>query len=98
MRSQPPCVDPPRWKHTQFVADLIGREVVVTTRVDEDILGGLVIQIGDRLMDEAQTRLNGSRERLNTGSARAAPKMNTTGVYRGVNPVCSYRLYFHCRN
>lgn len=53
---------------TQFVAGLIGREVVVTPRVDEDILGGLVIQIGDRLMDgSARARLNGLRERLNTG-------------------------------
>ena len=53
---------------TQFVAGLIGREVVVTPRVDEDILGGLVIQIGDRLMDgSARARLNGLRERMNTG-------------------------------
>lgn len=53
---------------TQFVADLIGREVVVTPRVDEEILGGLVIQIGDRLMDgSARARLNSLRERLNTG-------------------------------
>ena len=53
---------------TRFVSDLIGREVVVTPRVDEDILGGLVIQIGDRLMDgSARARLNGLRERLNTG-------------------------------
>ena len=53
---------------TRFVADLIGREVVVTPRVDEDILGGLVIQIGDRLMDgSARARLNGLRERLNAG-------------------------------
>lgn len=53
---------------TQFVAGLIGREVVVTPRVDEEILGGLVIQIGDRLMDgSARARLNGLRERLNAG-------------------------------
>ena len=53
---------------TQFVAGLIGREVVVTPRVDEDILGGLVVQIGDRLMDgSARARLNGLRERMNTG-------------------------------
>ena len=53
---------------TNFVSGLIGREVVVTARVDEDILGGLVIQIGDRLMDgSARARLNGLRERLNTG-------------------------------
>jgi len=50
---------------TSFVGSLIGREVVVTPRVDEDILGGLVIQIGDRLMDgSARARLNGLRERL----------------------------------
>ena len=53
---------------TEFVANLIGREVVVTPRVDEEILGGLVIQIGDRLLDgSARARLNGLRERLNIG-------------------------------
>jgi F-type H+-transporting ATPase subunit delta len=36
---------------TRFAAELTGKEVVVTTRVDESILGGLVIQIGDQLLD-----------------------------------------------
>lgn len=50
---------------TAFVADLIGREVVVTARVDDAILGGLIIQIGDRLLDgSARSRLNGLREQL----------------------------------
>ena len=54
---------------TDFVAGLIGREVVVTARVDEEVLGGLVIQIGDRLLDgSARARLDGLRERLSTGS------------------------------
>jgi F-type H+-transporting ATPase subunit delta len=54
---------------TDFVAGLIGRDVVVSSRVDESILGGLIIQIGDRLLDgSAQSRLNGLREQLNTGS------------------------------
>ncbi len=54
---------------TQFVAELIGREVVVTPLVDEEILGGLVIQIGDRLLDgSARARLNGLREQLSLGS------------------------------
>ena len=54
---------------TAFVADLIGREVVVTARVDESILGGLIIQIGDRLLDgSAQSRLNGLREQLTFSS------------------------------
>ena len=34
-----------------FVAQLVGREVVLSTRIDESILGGLIIQIGDRLLD-----------------------------------------------
>ena len=51
---------------TEFVSGLIGQEVVVTPRVDEEILGGLVIQIGDRLLDgSARARLNGLREQLN---------------------------------
>ena len=48
-----------------FVSGLIGREVVVTPRVDETILGGLVVQIGDRLLDgSARARLTGLRESL----------------------------------
>ncbi len=53
---------------TSFVAGLIGREVVVTARVDESILGGLIVQIGDRLLDgSTQSRLNGLREQINLG-------------------------------
>lgn len=36
---------------TQFAADLTGKTVIVATQVDASILGGLVIQIGDRLLD-----------------------------------------------
>ncbi len=36
---------------TEFVRQLVGREVVLSTRVDENILGGLIVQIGDRLLD-----------------------------------------------
>ena len=54
---------------TNFISGLIGREVVVTARVDEEILGGLVIQIGDRLLDgSARARLDGLRERLSASS------------------------------
>lgn len=53
---------------TNFISGLIGREVVVTAHVDEEILGGLVIQIGDRLLDgSARARLEGLRERLASG-------------------------------
>ena len=54
---------------TNFISGLIGREVVVTARVDEEILGGLVIQIGDRLLDgSARARLDGLRQRLSASS------------------------------
>ncbi len=53
---------------TGFISGLIGREVVVTAQVDEEILGGLVIQIGDRLLDgSARAKLEGLRERLASG-------------------------------
>ncbi len=53
---------------TGFISGLIGREVVVTAQVDEEVLGGLVIQIGDRLLDgSARARLDGLRERLAAG-------------------------------
>jgi F-type H+-transporting ATPase subunit delta len=55
---------------TSFVAQLVRREVVVTTRVDESILGGVVIQIGDRLLDgSTQARLNSLREQLHSDAS-----------------------------
>ena len=56
-----------------FVRGLIRRDVVLTTRVDESILGGLVIQIGDRLLDgSTKARLVSLRNRLHTEIAAAA--------------------------
>lgn len=52
---------------SSYVSDLVRSEVVLTTKVDEAILGGLVIQIGDRLLDgSTKTRLEGLRNRLHT--------------------------------
>ena len=52
---------------TKFVAELVRKEVVVSTQVDESILGGLVIQIGDRLLDgSTRSRLNSLRNQLHT--------------------------------
>lgn len=51
-----------------FVAGLIQKEVVISTQVDESILGGVVIQIGDQLLDgSTRTRLEGLRNRLHSG-------------------------------
>ena len=56
-----------------FVAGLVRREVVLTTNVDEAIIGGLVIQIGDRLLDgSTKARLDGLRNRLHTEIAASA--------------------------
>ncbi len=56
-----------------FVNGLINNEVVLTTMVDESILGGLVIQIGDRLLDgSTKARLDGLRNRLHTEIAASA--------------------------
>ena len=51
----------------QFVSGLINKEVVVSTQVDESILGGVVIQIGDQLLDgSTRSRLEGLRSRLHS--------------------------------
>ncbi len=56
-----------------FVTGLVRRDVVLTTKVDESILGGLVIQIGDRLLDgSTKARLDGLRNRLHTEIAVSA--------------------------
>ena len=52
---------------TSFVSELVRREVVLTTKGDESILGGLVSQIGDRLLDgSTKARLDGLKNRLHT--------------------------------
>ncbi len=56
-----------------FVVGLVQREVVLTTKVDESILGGLVIQIGDRLLDgSTKARLDALRKQLHTEIAASA--------------------------
>ena len=52
---------------TQFVTDLIHKEVVVATEVDESIMGGIVIQIGDQLLDgSTRSRLEALRNRMHS--------------------------------
>ena len=48
-----------------FVEGLVKKEVVIHTSVDESILGGIVIQIGDQLLDgSTKTQLEGSRKQV----------------------------------
>jgi F-type H+-transporting ATPase subunit delta len=52
---------------TQFVSNLVRKEVVVSTEVDDSILGGVVIQIGDRLLDgSTSSRLDALRNRMHS--------------------------------
>ena len=56
----------------QFIANLIQRDVVVSTRVDESILGGMVIQIGDRLLDgSTRSKLEELRKQIRTEASAA---------------------------
>ncbi len=53
---------------TRFVANLVRKEVVVSTEVDDSILGGVVIQIGDQLLDgSTRSRLDDLRNRMHSG-------------------------------
>lgn len=54
----------------EFVTGLIQRQVVMTTRVDESILGGMVIQVGDRLMDgSTRSKLEELRKQVRSEAA-----------------------------
>jgi F-type H+-transporting ATPase subunit delta len=45
--------------------DQTGREVILETQVDPELLGGVVVQIGDRLIDAStRAKLTAMRERL----------------------------------
>jgi len=48
-----------------FLTDLIRKEIVLDTRVDPSILGGLVLRVGDKLVDgSTRSRLQGLRKQL----------------------------------
>jgi F-type H+-transporting ATPase subunit delta len=47
-------------------AEIIGKKLVMEERVDSDILGGVIVQVGDRLYDGSlKTKLLRFQERLN---------------------------------
>ena len=55
-----------------FVAQLIKKEVVITTRVDETILGGVIIQVGDQLLDGSlRSKLEGLRREIKSDVAKS---------------------------
>jgi F-type H+-transporting ATPase subunit delta len=47
------------------VEDIVGTEVRLTTRVEPEILGGLIVRVGDRVMDgSVRARLREMRRRI----------------------------------
>ena len=55
---------------SNFVAGMVGTEVVITAQVDESVLGGLIVQIGDRLLDgSAASSLDRMRHTVRTAAA-----------------------------
>jgi F-type H+-transporting ATPase subunit delta len=52
-------------KLTSRLSALMGKEIVVTTRVDPSIIGGLIARVGDKLIDgSTKSRLLALRENL----------------------------------
>ena len=65
VRSAVPLEDGQKDSINRFLTALINKEVVLESRVDPSILGGLVIRIGDRLIDgSTRTRLDELGKRL----------------------------------
>jgi F-type H+-transporting ATPase subunit delta len=57
---------------SEFVSKLIQKEVVITTRVDESILGGVIIQVGDQLLDGSlRSKLEGLRREIKSDVAKS---------------------------
>ena len=80
----------------QFVSGLINKEVVVSTQVDESILGGVIIQIGDQLLDgSTRSRLEGLRSRLHSDILPARSQRpgglgggTKRSLHRALGPTC----------
>ncbi len=54
------------------VGEALGKDAILRNTVDEDLIGGLKLRVGDRMIDASvATRLNRIRETLNTSGAEA---------------------------
>ena len=62
-----PLVDQEKERISRFVHEMIGRQVVLEAEVDPSVLGGLVIRVGDRLLDgSAKSKLESLQQELET--------------------------------
>ncbi|HCH08964.1 MAG TPA: F0F1 ATP synthase subunit delta, partial [Dehalococcoidia bacterium] len=60
-----PLDDDEQRRVTQMLSAMSGRDVRLTTRIDAEILGGMIIRIGDRVMDgSTRSRLQAMRREL----------------------------------
>jgi F-type H+-transporting ATPase subunit delta len=68
-------LEPPELERiTEYVSRLVETEVVVSTQVDQAILGGFIVQIGDRLLDgSTRTRLAQLRQQIRSETAVSSP-------------------------
>lgn len=70
VRSAVPLEDAERDRVVRFLTELIGKEVVLETSVDPSILGGLVIKVGDKLLDgSARAKLEELGKQLQAAGA-----------------------------
>ncbi len=57
--------DEQRGKLSGLLRDMLGRDVVIEVAVDPDIMGGVVVQVGDQIIDgSVRTRLEALKRRL----------------------------------
>ena len=67
-----PMTDPQRERTMRLLKELRSKEVLLDSQVDSSILGGLVIRVGDKLIDgSTRTRLRSLGKQLQTDSAAA---------------------------
>ena len=65
-----PLEDQEKERIARFVSELIDKQVLVNASVDDSILGGLIIRVGDRLIDgSTRTRLEQLGKQLQRDSA-----------------------------
>ena len=71
-----PLEDAERQRIAQFLEGLVKKQIVLDSRVDPSILGGLVIRVGDRLVDgSTRSKLAALGRRLQGGVEPAAPSV-----------------------
>ena len=68
-----PLVDERRERIRFSLADITGKKVTMTERVDPQILGGVVARVGDQLIDgSTRTRLRSMRDQIAARPAEVA--------------------------